>query len=194
MREHDAKGNFLNNKDIYDLEVPACRSAIAEYVSLNPCDTPRATQFANLENVDHRRRMGFFMYAICESCCDCIPIGSREGEYDDRKAGVDGKKLIQVRRGNCAAHMFYDVCAVWPRIKSVSAPGGKVESWRHQVCPLVRKWEASDASADWMTTALLKGVDKRILRFLHHFNVHGKCRSKKVWNECVKLEFAQGRV
>lgn len=191
MLPFNSAGRFENQRFIYDLDDPTCRAGLAQYVSLNPCDHVRRAQMAGFRDESNRRRIGVFMYAVCETCCDCIPIGSRPGQYAARKAAGT---LIRIIRGNCPVHLHFDVCRMWPNIKNIAPPGGATNLDRDLVCPLVKEWYDGPARAGWERNAAVRGIDWRVKRLLWQLKTHAKCEDETLWKECAALEVAQGMV
>lgn len=194
MRKFDKKGNFKNNRDIYNLNTWKCQSGLRLYTKLNPCDRPRVEQVKNFyKSWEARRNMGEFMYNICETCCDCIPKGARAWHYKWRKNIKNA--LILVYRGNCPAHVYYDTCRMWPNIRDVVPLGKKPNTKLSKVCEKeVNPWFRSKLSTNWPNTARSKIPSQRLVGFLKSFTEALKCTNKIVWKECARLEFAQKRI
>lgn len=191
MRKFNATGNFKNERDIYRLDAWACRQGLRRYAKLNPCDTPRVKQVEGLQYWWNRQRIAEFMYNICETCCDCVPKRAKKWEYWRRRRQG---RLFFVRRGNCAVHVWYDTCRMWPNIRSVAPEGGIQFPERPQVCKLIRPWFFSKLSLGWLKNPAAIIPDWRIKRFLWQFVWALRCRDPTVWRECVNLETAQGRL
>lgn len=194
MRPFDSNGNFPNQRDIYDLKTPGCRSALQEYARINPCDTPRVQQISKwIFAADTQWRIAEFMYNICETCCDCIPFGSQLNQYDQRK---EKGNLFFIKRGNCPVHVWYDTCRMWPKVKWVGgygAPPASVEK-RTPVCDAIRPWFNSPKSNGWLKNPSATIDDPVMVDFLWRFVFTLQCKDRTVWNECVNLELAQGRL
>lgn len=183
-------GNFDNCFSIYKIEEPECRAEIGKYVEMNECDTLRREQFKAFDDPDNFVALDYFVYAICEECCDCIPRESKEEEYEDR---YSDRKLTNLRRGNCPAHAFYDICRVWPEVRSVSTKEGDERKGWPKMCPMVQSWFESEDSQGWLENEKTN-MDWRLLRFLRQFNREASCRNEGMWKMCVGLERAQNRV
>jgi hypothetical protein len=94
---HD--GQFADCSRIFNISyaASACIERIQAYIALNPCDTQRADALdkflgnQGVEKVEEGRQvLDFFVYALCEGGCDCIPLVA------DRYIPT-----ISVERGNC---------------------------------------------------------------------------------------------
>jgi hypothetical protein len=95
-------GQFHDCSQIYNISGTTsnspCVAKIQEYVNLNPCDTPRADALSKFlgaqgaAKVDEGRQvLDFFVYALCEGGCDCIPLTGADRNVPS----------ISVERGNC---------------------------------------------------------------------------------------------
>lgn len=183
-------GAFNDCSSIYKIEQPGCKAEIGKYVDLNKCDAVRRKQFQDFFNPENFMALDYFVYAICEECCDCIPRKSTEDEYEHR---LSEGSLINLRRGNCPAHAFYDICRVWPEVRFISSTQGeKMKNWP-KMCPMVQSWYNSEESRGWLTNEETK-MDGRLRRFLEQFNREARCRNDYTWKMCVGLEKAQNRV
>lgn len=200
LKPFDGKGsnlNFggINRFDIYDLSTPRCMAMMQRYVKFNPCDTLRAKALANIDKLWGYKTMTYFMYSICETCCDCIPIGSREDEYEERSRNG---KLIHVDRGNCAAHFYYDTCRIWPNARQITGLYGKVfkhsDHPRFQWCSDFKRWQFSPNARGWLRNNNVKGLTQNMRRAMRYMSIYGRCREKTQWQNCVKMERAQFRV
>ncbi len=114
LRDVAWNGDFKDCRSIYDIDAPGCQGQLIEYVQMNQCDWRRAEQVDQWVNSGDpwikeqaKEKLDYFVYAICEQCCDCIPIGSTN--LDHSAAVQDESKLYTHTRGNCAAHAHYDV-------------------------------------------------------------------------------------
>ena len=189
IRAIGPNGQFPNCENIYDLD-ETCLSGIQEYVDLNECDDKRRDQINN-QTPFNLRMLDFFVYSVCEECCDCIPFGARPEEYLERKA-KGGDYLISLTRGNCPVHARFDICAIWPQAKDIVLPGIEPKLDRDPICPIIESWFQSPASQNWLTTNVT--IPRRIERYLKKFNRIARCRNRQVWEECAALEFAQNRI
>lgn len=184
-------GNFVNCKAIYDLDDPACKLQLENYARMNRhCDPVRSRQVENFSNPANKMGLDYFVYSVCEECCDCIPIGAKVSQYDDRKKN---NTLYSSRRGNCPAHAAYDICLIWPNVKFVSGAKSKDQFWRPKICPLLRSWLNSPQSNNWLEKSFVP-MDNRILEFLNRFGRVARCGNRDTWMRCHGLEEAQKRV
>lgn len=185
----------VNRFDIYNLSSPQCRKMIERYVAFNPCDTVRANALAKLDTDTGYRTMIYFMYSVCETCCDCIPIGSRESQYEERKKNGT---LINIYRGNCAAHFYYDTCRIWPKARQITGLYGKrfnsSSNANFEWCPDFKKWQFSPDAKQWIKNNQVNGVTWRMRRAMRHISIYGRCGEETQWKNCVKMELAQKRV
>lgn len=107
-------GNFFNCKSIFNLSSNWCHNQLKEYVKLNPCDTKRASQVKTMLNGKNewvkkqaKEKIDYFIYSLCEQCCDCIPKSSKNINFWQAKQQEN--LLYSSSRGNCAAHAHFDV-------------------------------------------------------------------------------------
>lgn len=114
LRDVAWNGDFQNCRSIYNIHAPGCQGQLIDYVKMNQCDWRRAEQVDQWVNSPDpwvrdqaKEKLDYFVYAICEQCCDCIPISSTW--MDHSEAVQDEQKLYTYTRGNCAAHAHYDV-------------------------------------------------------------------------------------
>lgn len=190
LRGYDAQGYLNDCESIYRIEDPECRAEIQNYVDLNPCDTVRAEQMSAFDDDLNRKGLDYFVYSICEECCDCIPRDAEADKFDEMKKN---KTLISLVRGNCPAHAHYDICRVWPEVRTLTVPGIPFRQNLPKICPLIRSWFFSDLSKGWASNDNIE-MDWRIRRFLRMFNRFARCRNKQTWQMCVGLESAQNRI
>lgn len=106
-------GQFLKCSNIFDTSADGCLEAMEEYVELNECDGDRRKAVAAWKNGDNsgRSAVDYFLYSLCETCCDCAPPSTEQSDFRRLKNAhtVDTPTLWSTRRGNCAAHAWYDV-------------------------------------------------------------------------------------
>lgn len=73
-------GKFKQCNNIYETSTGTCKAAMNQYVAANPCDGVRkkAMDGINSGNPSYNDlvTMDYFMYSVCEQCCDCIPMGA----------------------------------------------------------------------------------------------------------------------
>lgn len=110
-------GDFKNCRSIYDIDAPKCMGQLIQYVQMNTCDWRRAEQMDqwlnsgdNWVKAQAKEKLDYFVYAVCEECCDCIPISSSYKDYSVAAQNEDD--LFTHTRGNCAAHAYYDVSSI----------------------------------------------------------------------------------
>lgn len=181
----------VNRFDIYDLSTPECQSMIRRYVEYNPCDQTRAKALQNLGTMESNLTLIYFMYSVCETCCDCIPIGAREDEYEERKAKGT---LINIRRGNCAAHFRYDTCLVWNNAEQIT--GLKGRQWNNTApwCQDFIDWQNSPNAQGWLRNDDVSGLTFLMRRAMKQLTRAARCNEEGQWKSCVRYEGAQGRV
>ncbi|CAN8076399.1 unnamed protein product [Agarophyton chilense] len=189
LRNVTPKGDFKNCKSIYNLDSAQCKSKLQEYAQKNQCDTKRKSQ-VNEWSAASKQKLDYFVYAVCEQCCDCIPKGATAAQYGSRK---NQKKLFHPERGNCPAHAFYDICKVLPNIKYMALGNAPFKGgWGH-ACGHLRKWFNSPAATNWLSNHNAKMIFN-IKQFLGNVNVANQCGSKAVWTRCVDMEKKQRRI
>lgn len=186
-------GDFVNCGQIYDLDAAGCKSALQTYVAANPCDTKRAAQVSGWSGFD-KESLDYFVYSVCEQCCDCIPLGTQEWQYESllgQHSDAD-PALYKPNRGNCPAHAFYDVCKIYPNIKYMKAPGGPDHPDWPNACPLLDSWFYSGASTNWLNQNT--ELSFPVQRFLNNMNVANQCKAESVWKSCWDMEKKQNRL
>lgn len=189
LKPFTLNGQFTNCRAIYDLDDPACRAQLRRYSQFNRhCDPVRARQTRNITRF--REPLDYFIYSVCEECCDCIPIGATVDQYQQRR---ESGRLFRANRGNCPAHAFFDICRIWPNIRYVTLGGGRTQFWRPQICPLLTEWINSPAGANWLPRSFVP-LNQSITEFLNIFLRVAKCRNRDMWMQCAALESAQSRL
>lgn len=183
----------INRFDIYNLSSDACQNAMELYVRTNPCDDKRARAWANRGTLGSQQVWIYFMYSVCETCCDCIPIGAAVNQYNWRKRR---NRLINVRRGNCAAHFFYDTCKIWPNAGRIVTTwdSDKRTPWVSPWCDNFRTWQFSPNAKGWLRNNNVNGTTYRMRRGMNMLMRASRCTNKRQWQDCVRMEKAQGRV
>lgn len=192
LRPYNPNGNFFDCANIYNLDTPQCEAALNSYVKLNPCDEKRKELMNNFASDANKKSLDYFVYSVCEECCDCVRMGTVEGQYAVRKMK---KTLLKATRGNCPAHAFYDICKVWPNVKYLKRPNQKtpdLSKWP-KMCPMAKQWRDSPSGQNWYNKETVK-VSYNFRKFLWRFMSVAGCASQQLWNECVKLETAQNRL
>lgn len=197
LKEPQNNGDFKNCRSIYDIKAPACQEQLKYYAWLNrDCDPVRKKQVADFSNEENVRGLDYFVYSMCEQCCDCVPRGSNLFQYKNRqKEGT----LMLVNRGNCPAHAWFDVCKVLPQIRYVERPNGqfapimKNGQLPPKLCPALTTWIKRPQNKNWLYKSYLT-VELPINNFFQSFFNVLNCRSRVVWNSCVDLEGKQKRL
>lgn len=194
LRPHGPDGTFFTSykKDIIDIDTPECQAEISTYIDLNPCDELRAKYFASFNKSKFAyERVAQFMYSVCEQCCDMVTVGSKPSEYWMRKK--EGT-LYEYRRGNSPAHLHFDICKMYPSLTRFTRPWWGVKEGLPEICPITAEWMASNYSKGWSGQAVAEGIpDVLIKSFGAMANMFG-CKNRRVWQDCVRLESAQGRI
>jgi len=185
-------GDFVDCTRTYDLSSSQCQAKIQRYVDVNSCDTARSDALNNYLHSsdpgvveDSRQILDYFVYSICEQGCDCIP----------QENATRQNRTAEVRRGNCQAHAYYDICRILPDIKLIKRVGtssGDVTSLP-KACDLLTDWFNSPASQGWAGQAYT-AIEPSVTYFLERAVEAVQLSSWKVWNECFNLESAQGRI
>ena len=162
------------------------------YVDANPCDQTRKKALANIDKLSRYKVMIYFMYSVCETCCDCIPIGAREHQYEERKKS---KPLINIKRGNCAAHFHYDTCKIWPKARQITSLKGRAYKYsdKAQWCPDFKTWQFSPYAKGWLRNDNVDGFTWKMRRAMNSLAAKTRCGQETQWKNCVKMERAQGR-
>lgn len=194
LRMHDDMGVFPgdNQRDIYEID-DACRGALDQYANLNTCDVRYGTAIRMLDTLaSSRRRVAYFLYSVCEACCDCVPFGARADEYDQRAAAGT---LLTVRRGNCPAHFWWDTCRIWPEVRKITGKNGAaISDDLPNVCEPLKVWLDSADGKGWPKNPKVNGLSKPIRSVLSQMMKRGRCSEKQVWQNCANLETAQDRI
>lgn len=187
-------GDFKNCQSIYDLTNLQCQSALRAYAWRNrKCDPVRARQVQDFNNTDNVKGLDYFVYAVCEQCCDCVPRGSKPIQFWSRRSM---NTLLSVNRGNCPAHAWYDVCAIWPKVRYVvdqfglPAPSSQVPNY---LCPMLTTWIKKPQNNPWLLKSWLY-VDPPIKDFFISFFRAANCGQQRVWQSCTNMEYKMGRL
>ena len=196
LRPTLARGMFASCSRIYDLMPLACRRLLRKYARLNPCDEKRNAQVQDFSNPENVLGLDYFVYSVCEECCDCIPRGTKSKEdYTQLKAAGT---LIKVDRANCVTHANFDVCKVWPNIRFIykgrqSVPDAEeLEDKWPIICPKIRKWKDEFPGKTFNVDEVPIPADIR--QFLTRYTSVAPCRDRTVWEECFDLEKSQNRL
>lgn len=193
---YDKRGKFEQCTNIYDIQNPGCVDQLKLYAKWNRrCDKLRYNQITNSFNTS-LVQLDYFVYSVCEECCDCVSTGSRLGQYNARnKTGT----LFQYRqRANCGTHAAADICLVWPKVRTVvnwwkQIPPKAVVDKMPDVCTILRNWREERKDPNYPMEQR-KNVPMEALPFLRNFSKAARCGSSTVWNECVDLETKQRRI
>ena len=174
-----------------------CRALVQDYIELNPCDSARLTalEFYNSTNPTTkekgRQRLDYFLYSVCENGCDCIP------QVDANPA----VKQIDVHRGNCQAHAYYDVCKILPSIRLIRREDDDNNNSTNvtnlpAVCPLITDWFINSGDGQDFLEKPHTTVDVDVEYFLDRL-VHAEellATNNSLWDQCLHLETLQGRI
>lgn len=183
----------VNRFDMYYLDNARCVQQLYAYARMNPCDKYHRNAIWTFgKNRSSRLKVIYFLYSVCETCCDCIPIGAREHQYNARRAN---RKLHNVYRGNCAAHFVFDTCKVWPDANQITGPKGKpagesVPKW----CPEFERWIRSPVSSNWLRKSHVRGLTPNMVRAMRQITNFAHCRDRTLWLNCISMERAQNRI
>jgi len=144
-----------------------------------------------------RQRLDYFLYSVCENGCDCIP----QVQADPMHPKID------VHRGNCQAHTYYDVCKILPNIRLIqSADAATAMSSNNTssivnqlpaVCPIITKWLKKSGDGPNFRHVPYTTVDPAVLYFLEQLvNAEELLdpNQTSLWNQCLALEVSQGRI
>ena len=186
-------GDFVQCNNIYALDNQQCKTELERYVEMNPCDDKRKDQLMGWSSWDIQN-LDYFVYSVCEHCCDCIPKGTKEWQFESLSQSHTDEipSLYKPDRGNCPAHAFYDICKLYPNVKYMRTPWGpKHEDWP-EACPILDQWFYSGASSNWANSVTSLNFEAK--RFLNNVNVANQCKNEEVWKSCRNMEAAQGRV
>lgn len=195
MRPFRSNGEFVKCTNIYHIDTPECRTELIAYAQYNKhCDPVRARLVQNFSR-RNIQSLDYFIYSICEQCCDCIPAGAREEQYEQRLlSGED----VALTRGNCPAHLGFDVCKALPRVKYFVSPGSDEnhDDWPsgcHWKYGIAKQWLKSPFSKDWSSKSSAY-VSPELQRLLRNMWDKAGCTAETVWKNCTSLERAQLRV
>lgn len=199
LRPPSPQGKFLKCWDIFDTSAPGCLPKMQEYVAANSCDKKRGQAVAALtqdaNDGDARSIIDYFLYSVCEQCCDCIPMGVSADRYPQYLAShtAANPTLYTPTRGNCPAHAKYDICMVAPNITHFAHPEDPPHPYEKelpQACPMLDKWASSPASDGWQENPLTS-VEPDLEAFLFLTLEKTQCATKDIWDRCYNLEAAQ---
>lgn len=181
-------GNFEVCSRIYETENDKCMDSMNKYVEYNGCDGNRkkVMNILNQNPNNHRARqdLDYFIYSVCEQCCDCIPMGVTKAHVGATVAD----------RGNCPAHAWYDVCAVLPQVTHFVKIGEETpqifKNNPPSACKELAGWKNSKYFANWQKNPKTKisGSLRAALNSMLHST---SCSSQSVWDKCFNLESVQ---
>lgn len=192
LKETDPGGKFKDCKSIFDITAPSCKYQLKKYASLNPCDGLRNRQVADFNN--NLEALDFFVYAVCEECCDCVSFGAEVGDYYPLKQADD--LFDYETRANCGTHAAVDVCKVFPKIKTavkkteLIPPPAVLASYPY-ICPPLQDWRESRTSLPEDQQELVPDFAQS---FLQNFSIAARCWKQSLWEDCVRLESDQNRI
>lgn len=214
LRRVRADGGFVDCHHVYHVRAPACRAKLAEYAAANACDARRGALVAGWDAAPAHAvaRLDYFVYSLCELGCDAVPTGATVGEYAARRnatlagaaGGEDAAGLWNVRRGNAAAHFWYDVCKVFPRLgyfdrppphaaRQAAAAADADAAGGGGVCGELAEWIESGDARNWagrddvnISAAAQTVIDDALWALQAH--------EEATWRRCVPMETAQGRI
>lgn len=197
LKDAGPGGKFPDCQSIYNVSSDGCKKEMRKYARKNrACDPLRKRQVDAYD--DHLEEIDFFLYSICEECCDCVPVGAREGDIRQRRA--DGTLFDVVGRANCGTHAAVDVCKVWPNVRAVvnwaSQRPSEVElDALPDVCPILQGWRTERSGSDSTLSQVEKDTVPEVARpFLTQFLSVARCGAKTTWSRCVSLERNQSRI
>lgn len=180
----------VNRYDIYDLSTEQCKDELRRYVQFNPCDTVRKKAVESMDDYSSKLVLIYFMYSVCETCCDCVPIGATLEQYEERSAT---NTLINIARGNCAAHFIYDTCKVWPKAGQITGLDGE-QLDLPQFCSDFRAWIKSPVSDGWISNNNVGGLTSKMRYAMTQLTSAARCGEETLWKNCVRMEAAQRRI
>lgn len=192
LRPFRSNGHFEDCANIYDLDSSSCQNQLKQYARKNKdCDPVRYKQVQDFNNTANRMGLDYFVYSICEQCCDCVPFGAKRSQY---KARLESNTLLNAARGNCPAHAFYDICKVWPKVRYVSSISDSDNpKWMKTICPELTKWIKRPENVKWLPQSDVV-IAPPIKNFFRRFFRVAKCGKRNIWKRCVDLEGAQKRL
>jgi len=193
-RPYTANGRFVNCAQIYFMD-QECRKELSRYARLNQCDVVRNQYVRDFSKRTNREGLDYFLYSVCEECCDCIPIGSQESEYSTRKR--EGT-LLQVNRGNCGNHAVVDICKVWPQVKAVRLPRATPVQNLNElpaICPVLRQWKQDLGNPRAFEGPFrITPIPPAMRQFLTRYVRTAQCSARQIWIPCYRAESSQGRL
>lgn len=187
-------GRFRNCERIYVMS-NWCRLELLKYAHMNKCDQQRNRQVLDFTNQDNLIGLDYFVYSVCEMCCDCIPRHTKPGEFEDRlKKGT----LIKVDRANCPAHGVADVCKVWPNVRKIlhedqDMPADLNDDTKYpRICDTMKQWKREQTESLYNKDEV--AIPNSMRTFFEEYTSAANCREPRLWNMCVGLEKSQNRI
>lgn len=199
LRPSNSKGQFIKCSDTYDTSSTPCLSKMREYVAANPCDPVRADAMSKLdadpEDTQALQTIDYFLYTVCEQCCDCVPMGANLDFFAQYNAAHSSSvpALYDPARGNCPAHAFYDICKILPDITHFSRPGDTSAGLSTPACGLLTKWFISPASKGWQDNPKTE-LEPELRAFLLNMLDVAQCAAESIWDTCFELESKQSHL
>lgn len=192
LKETDPGGKFKDCKSIFDIQAPSCKYQLKKYAAMNPCDQLRGRQVADFDN--NIESLDFFIYAICEECCDCVSVGAEVSDYYPLKRA--NELFDYETRANCATHVAVDVCKVFPKIKTAVKTVNDIPTPQQlanipYICSPLQDWRNSRSSLPEDQREL---VPEFAQGFLKNFSKAARCWKQSLWQDCVRLESDQNRI
>lgn len=193
----DSRGKLGDCLRVFHTNTTQCRRELNRYASWNPCDAQRNAQVR--QYAQSLIPLDYFVYAVCEQCCDCVPIGARREQYTWRIRS--GKLFDTVGRPNCGSHAAADICSVWPNVRAIvnwktEIPPKNVLDKIPDICIPLRRWRKArvggkNSSLSEPERNTIPGIVQPLLK------AHSRaanCRAKPVWDACVRMEVKQRRI
>lgn len=195
LRPTNPNGEFVDCANIYDVTSLQCHSALRRYTSLNTCDHVRKfaveSYLDDFDDNSAREVIDYFLYSVCENCCDCLPMGRIRSDYAALLLThtTSNPTLWKENRGNCPAHAVYDVCQVLPNVGYFSNEGDPNETVP-PACPQLNEWLRSPAASGWQTNPESE-ITNGTRDFLRGLLQASRCSEELIWTRCYDMEESQ---
>lgn len=188
-------GKFANCSSIYNIATEGCRSQLELYAKWNQCDKLRNRQVRSFE--DNIVPLDYFVYSVCEECCDCVTVGAKQGQFWSRRR--QGTLFQHQDRVNCGTHAAADICAVWPNVRAVvnwysELPSEAELDALPNICPILKTWRVQRQSPSHLEQEERDHVPEAALPFLKNYTRVARCHNRPVWQSCIRLESKQSRI
>lgn len=198
LRPSAPDGRFEDCSRIYDTENDVCHAAIQEYVDLNAhCDPIRSDALPKMlkGNDAAKQVIDYFLYSICEQCCDCIPMGTEKSDYMTlaHSHSASAPALWAEDRGNCPAHSHFDVCKNFPHVTYFAKPGDPAREGLPKGCDMLRDWQRGPESSEWETNPKTNIVPE-LQDFLRGLLDAVDCADFAIWGKCYDMENKQNHL